>query len=247
MKTFNILPWYLLLLIVVFCVAIMNTTEGMDNFTIKDNTTMDDVTKKLNAKGTKHLIPKKSNVKVVVLSKNTTSSIYKEKLANKFRQLDNMDIQLLFSKSDDTTNKILKQISTNTLNNKDFILLEPNPGYIPEDPSSLYVKSNNIILENRIRSIIKTFTKPEKRSKEDIEDEIEMKKKEEIEKIKKIEDEQKHAREVQTERERRQVLSNEREKTIQMEFNRRKEIEKDRNITEKVFDNAKKNVRNFFK
>jgi hypothetical protein len=74
-----------------------------------------------------------------------------------------------------------------------------------------------------------------------------MKKKEEIEKIKKIKDEQTHAREVQMERERRQVLSNEREKTIQMEFNRRREIEKDRNITERVFDNAKKNVRNFFK
>jgi len=229
----------------------MNTEEG---FTINDKN-MDNMVNKLKLKGTKHLEPSRSNVKIIVLSKKTTDTVYNDQLSKKIKEMDKAygyDSTLLFSKSNDSANKMTSSISNVTLNNGELVILESNPAYIPEDPTSLYRANSRPTYETRVRQIIKSVTKPEKIEKKNMDDVKQ--------KANDLNNESNHAKQMRRERERRKELERERERSREVESQR--EMERQEELTtepsnqnkngivnnaQKGINDARKGIRKFFK
>ena len=127
MKTFNILPWYFLLLIIGLCASVMVTTEGMTREeTVFEETPVDVLTTMT--------LPA---ILLVVAQRNLNTSKVtdvKNLIAIKF---PNMNIKVFNSMNDKKANEFLKNISIEQLTSTTgSVVLKPNSAYNMNAPIS---------------------------------------------------------------------------------------------------------------
>jgi hypothetical protein len=127
MKTFSILPWYFLLLIVGLCASVMVTTEGMTQEKSVMGTTPIDV---LSAETSPAIL-------IVVAQRNigtTKVDDFKNAVGVKY---PNMNIKVFNSTNDARTNEFLQIISTEKITaTYGFVILKPNSAYNITKPNS---------------------------------------------------------------------------------------------------------------
>jgi hypothetical protein len=166
MKTFRILPWYFLLLILGLCVAIMKTTEGMIvadqlvNATYTKDAGIQLLTTKSNEFINNNAKTKRPLCIIFVSNsyKGRTNMTNVKTELNKNKSVD----YILFTSNDDTkANLILQHISMDKLSTQNpvnpLVVLVANGGYKPANPSNQrYVMDTARF--NEIKKIIDKFT-----------------------------------------------------------------------------------------
>jgi hypothetical protein len=139
MKTYRILPWYFLLLIVILCGAVMlSTTEGMVTTQIIDKSETgeaDNTIRMLIEKSNEEIRKKKSVFHVLVVSekfRNYSKNSYNLSIDKAVKDLKTKlpkdDILLLISDNDKKTNNILSRISNVQLSNN-IVMINCNKQY----------------------------------------------------------------------------------------------------------------------
>ena len=116
MKTYSILPWYYLLLLVVLCAAILPTTEGMViKSTIYSTSPITTSVQALKNKQKIEIKKTNSDYIVVILPEKYSSSVNISKLTTDLYKLTSYTFALYLSKNDAKMNSILKEISNLTI------------------------------------------------------------------------------------------------------------------------------------
>lgn len=119
MKLFGILPWFVLLAILLLCVA-MPSKEGL--------TTEDTIVSETPADMLAAMVS--PSILLVVAKRNinsTTVNRYKDYAIK--QKFPNMNIKVYTSMNDDKTNEFLDMISTKSLTYEGIVILKPNPSY----------------------------------------------------------------------------------------------------------------------
>lgn len=158
MKTFRILPWYLLLLMIGLCAAI-STREGM-TVAVKDidaEYTVNSGVQLLKNKFNEYF-SKDKDLHVVVIS-DSISSRLNPNVVNAFKGKRNYIV--LNSKDDTKTNAILAHVSENDIHG-DKMLLTANTNYETHMYSTkMFIPATNSIVKE-VNAIIKKNFKPSK-------------------------------------------------------------------------------------
>lgn len=166
MKTFRILPWYFLLLILGLCVAIMTTTEGMlvDNEQVVNSSYTHATGIALLKKRASEYINNAAKTKKPMCAVFVSDS-YKTRNMTKVRDDLNKNTKvdyLLFTSYDDTkTNVILQSISVAKLSAQNpvnpLVVLVANGAYKPtSNPNQTYIGDTTRF--NEVKKIIDKYT-----------------------------------------------------------------------------------------
>jgi hypothetical protein len=126
MKLFGILPWFLLLTIILLCVAMMPSKEGL--------TTEDSIVGETPADMLAVMVS--PSLLLVSASRSINGTSY-----NKYKDLSkqkfpNMNLKVYNSMNDEKTNEFLAIISTKNLTSEGNVVLKPNPLYNITLPNS---------------------------------------------------------------------------------------------------------------
>ncbi len=151
MKTFRILPWYFLLLIIGLCAA-MSTREGMTVVlkTVDENYVVDSCVQLLKDNFNKYL-SKTEDLHVIIISDKITIPYH---IVNNFNFKSKRKYIILISKNDTKTNLILSKISKSYLYG-DKMILTANKKYEPYMYSNeMFIPAEEDII-NEVNSILK--------------------------------------------------------------------------------------------
>jgi len=166
MKTFRILPWYFLLLILGLCVAIMTTTEGMlvENEQVVNSSYTHDAGITLLKKRAGDFIANTAKTKKPMCAIFVSDSYKTRNMTNVRNDLNkNTKVDyLLFTSYDDTkTNVILQSISEAKLSAQNpvnpLVVLVANGAYKPtSNPNQTYIGDTTRF--NEVKKIIDKYT-----------------------------------------------------------------------------------------
>ena len=164
MKTFRILPWYFLVLIIGLCVTVMYTTEGMivSSQTVVGTYALDTGVQVLKTKATEFInstSKTKRNVYAIFLSDTYQGRTNTTNITNELNKNKTVDYIFFISKDNTKVNMVLKEISASQLSvSNDLIVLTVNSGFKPPmSVTTMYVPAPSTAYTS-IKEIVTRFT-----------------------------------------------------------------------------------------